>query len=106
MTLRCVKGDMAVIVRCPHFPENEGALVDILFARGSDGRGALWWVRSRGRLLRGRSPVTFVERWALEGAIPDRLLRPIRPGDGVDEMVERAGRAGELPCEVIAGLAR
>ena len=87
MTLNCKPDDLAVSVNCI-LPENNGVLVRVMRRHINTldwhfGSTPTWWCHSdqlmtwrfenTGRVLKGH-----------EGPVPDRNLRPIRPGERSD----------------------
>lgn len=84
MTLNCKPHDLAISVNCS-MPENNGVLVRVIrrhinTPEWNFGDTPTWWCKSdqlmtwtfelSGRVLKGH-----------EGPVPDRNLRPIRPGE-------------------------
>jgi hypothetical protein len=90
MKLNCERGDLAVIVRSDC--GNEGTVVEcfgLYLGPWLTRDGAMaatepgWWLK---RPFRGRGTGEWV--WCVQ----DSKLRPLRAGDGVDEMVRLLGR--------------
>lgn len=88
--MNCKPGDLAVFVRCS-FPENVGKLVRIVDKLRCDPEE--WRVVALGRLMTNAGFLTTPGQvvWADD---PD--LRPIRPGEGEDEMLLIAGKPEEV----------
>lgn len=79
MPLRCKPGDLAVVVWSPCYPENLGALVEVL--RPCDPVQGLpaWFVETQGRPLAGCHDWSGQDTTSRVVRCPDRALRPIRP---------------------------
>lgn len=88
----CKPGDMAVVTRCPEFPENIGAIVRVVGPPECRYlSGLCWCVVTTGRPLAGFLVVTGRMGRAMSNRCdcPDEFLRPL-PGD-LHEDTEPAG---------------
>ena len=87
--MECKVGDLAVIVRADNDPECLGRIVRVVALRFAMGEPA--WQVDPPHFWRGHEGQQIEVMW------DDRDLRPLRDGDGEDEMLTRAGRAVGIP---------
>lgn len=81
--MRCKVGDLAVIVRADNDPECLGRVVKVVALRIA--MGDLAWQVEPPHYWRDDTGQAFEVMW------DDRDLRPLRDGDGQDEMLRLAG---------------
>lgn len=83
--LKCKPGDLAIIINGP----NAGRLLEVLHQSKPYGPG--WWhVKILGTPIAGMFGAIKITM--THGSIEDRRLRPIRDGDGEDEMLKIVGQ--------------
>lgn len=89
--MNCKPGDLAIVIRSST-PENVGKIVHVrgIFQQGQNGilsndSGTIWWCVSEGSPLALRDALRFCPARVTECPIPDHCLRPLRPGEDVDD---------------------
>lgn len=101
--LRCRAGDMAFMVSGFNgFTGNLGRVVEVVryygeahYKSGEVGYDC-WLVVGNLVMQSGRPFCAFSRKLGVDGCIPDKFLRPIRPGEGADEMLLIAGKPAEV----------
>jgi hypothetical protein len=89
--MNCKPGDLALVVRST-IPENLGKIVHVMqaFNEGDLGvisldKGHLWLCEAAGSPLLMRGALSLAIKHLQKCPIPDHCLRPLRPGEDVDD---------------------
>ena len=108
--MRCAVGDLCFVIRDEAFPDNVGRLVTIVghldlgkfvLVDGSEAMPHDWDCKPESSIYAG---MEYAPQLTTENvAFGDSELFPIRPGDGLDQMLRIAGLPKESVLRVLKG---